>query len=64
MTSKLIILEIKWDMELSSCFAEQVRVIHIETRVLLSAQEAKCFSKAVNFYPDISEFKVFAQQNN
>ena len=49
---------------MSAYLAQQFGVIPMAKRVLLLAQEDKCYEKAVKFYPEIFEVKVFVRQNN
>ena len=50
---------------MSSNLAEQLVVIPIAVQVLLLAQDAKnAMKKAVNFFPEITEFKVFVRSNS
>ena len=43
---------------MSAYLAQQFGVIPMAKRVLLLAQEDKCYEKAVKFYPEIFEVKV------
>ena len=48
----------------SSYLADQFDVIPIAIECYFWLSRSKCYEKAVTFYPEIFEFKVFVRQNN